>query len=237
MKITYQFSDKKGETYEVDANDKTQFINPYDNDSARYNDRNSNSAQQSCSLLTRKALLTTIAILLVLILSFCVGSLLCTLFGGSITLFKVGGPLHASCKVNWNIGSSCQDTTQKIINQIGKWNGTDCTGPQGDGEKCRYALTGRKDSSTNTILSATHTTPVHKYVDDLTFTLTPMGSSCQVQGYSTSETWYAHLDFGTNYCNLKNLITGSGLDKTNPFSENTNDDVCTQYSSADCTKY
>jgi len=28
------------------------------------------------------------------------------------------------------------------------------------------------------------------------------------QGYSRSETWYAYLDFGTNYCNLHNLITG-----------------------------
>ena len=30
-----------------------------------------------------------------------------------------------------------------------------------------------------------------------------------LQGYSTSETWYAILDYGTNYCNLHNLITGT----------------------------
>lgn len=29
-----------------------------------------------------------------------------------------------------------------------------------------------------------------------------------LQGYSTSETWYAVLDYGTNYCNLRNLIEG-----------------------------
>ena len=29
-----------------------------------------------------------------------------------------------------------------------------------------------------------------------------------LQGFSTSETWYAVLDYGTNYCNLHNLITG-----------------------------
>ena len=29
-----------------------------------------------------------------------------------------------------------------------------------------------------------------------------------LQGYSTSEVWYAVLDNGTNYCNLHNLITG-----------------------------
>ena len=31
---------------------------------------------------------------------------------------------------------------------------------------------------------------------------------CVLQGYSRSETWYALLDYGTNYCNLHNLITG-----------------------------
>lgn len=30
----------------------------------------------------------------------------------------------------------------------------------------------------------------------------------KLQGYSTSETWYAVLDYGTNYCNLRNLIEG-----------------------------
>lgn len=28
------------------------------------------------------------------------------------------------------------------------------------------------------------------------------------KGFSSSETWYAVLDYGTNYCNLNNLITG-----------------------------
>ena len=36
----------------------------------------------------------------------------------------------------------------------------------------------------------------------------PSLSSLYAQGYSTSETWYAVLDSGTNYCNLHNLITG-----------------------------
>ena len=29
-----------------------------------------------------------------------------------------------------------------------------------------------------------------------------------LQGYSTSQTWYAVMDYGTNYCNLFNLIQG-----------------------------
>jgi hypothetical protein len=31
------------------------------------------------------------------------------------------------------------------------------------------------------------------------------------QAYSTSSLWYAILDFGTNYCNLRNLLDGAGL--------------------------
>ena len=58
-----------------------------------------------------------------------------------------------------------------------------------------------------------------------------------MQGYSTSETWYAVLDSGTNYCNLHNLVTGSGLNMSPGFKEDVNDSSCTQYSSADCTKY
>ena len=29
-----------------------------------------------------------------------------------------------------------------------------------------------------------------------------------LQGYSTSETWYAVLDYSTNYCNMRNLLEG-----------------------------
>jgi hypothetical protein len=63
-------------------------------------------------------------------------------------------------------------------------------------------------SQTDTELKTTHTTPVKKYVDDQTFSFQTTTGGCSVQGYSTSETWYAVLDYGTNYCNLHNLITG-----------------------------
>lgn len=61
------------------------------------------------------------------------------------------------------------------------------------------------------INKATHETPVKHYVDDLTFTFKQNGADCNVDGSSSSETWYAVLDFGTNYCNLNNLITGNFL--------------------------
>ena len=42
------------------------------------------------------------------------------------------------------------------------------------------------------------------------------------------------LDFGTNYCNLFNLMDGSGLTKDEAYSEETDDGICTQHSSANC---
>ncbi|KAK7110172.1 uncharacterized protein [Littorina saxatilis] len=141
-------------------------------------------------------------------------------------------PLHASCKTKWDWPSTaCADVVSALEAQIAKWNNTEC----GSGEKCGYGLT----SKTSTQLQAKHVTPVKHYVDDLTFTFKPEGggSGCQVDGYSTSETWYAVLDYSTNYCNLHNLITGAGLDKVSGYSEQTSDSICTQFSSANCEKY
>jgi hypothetical protein len=71
-------------------------------------------------------------------------------------------------------------------------------------------------------------------LDDLTITFGAGDQNpCTVHGFSSSETWYAILDFGTNYCNLHNLATATTLQ----FTEKTSDSICTQYSSANCTKY
>ncbi|XP_061185550.1 uncharacterized protein LOC133193605 [Saccostrea echinata] len=152
---------------------------------------------------------------------------------GVVIGLAVSGPLHASCKIDWTFGISCNDVKTKIKGQISQWTTADnCAN---GGEKCLYKFV----SESGNTLKAKHETPVKHYVDDLTFTFLPSSSTakCNVQGFSTSETWYALLDYGTNYCNLHNLITGSGLDKVSGYSEKTSDSVCTQYSSANCTVY
>ena len=59
-----------------------------------------------------------------------------------------------------------------------------------------------------------------------------------LQGESESDAWYATLDFGTNYCNLKNLIVGANLiDQDNIYAENSTNEVCTMYSLAHCNFY
>ena len=47
------------------------------------------------------------------------------------------------------------------------------------------------------------------------------------QAYSVSET-LSLLDCGTNYCNLFNLMDGSGLVNDPAFTEDTNNFICTQ---------
>ena len=57
-----------------------------------------------------------------------------------------------------------------------------------------------------------------------------------IQAFSQSET-LSLLDYGTNYCNLFNLMDGSGLVQDSAYTEDTNDFICTQHSTADCDIY
>merc|ERR1712071_129285 len=144
----------------------------------------------------------------------------------------IGGPSHASCKADWTFGVSCEEAMQAIIDQMGAMSGPD--GCADGGEKCLYEYVSTEDN----VVKGTHTTPVAGYVDDLEFTFTSAADgTCSMHGFSTSETFYAVLDSSTNFCNMKNLITGAGLDQSEAFSEVTNDDICTQYSSANCDDY
>jgi len=143
--------------------------------------------------------------------------------------------LHAECSVKWTLSESCESAQEKIINQMILWDNEDCGTKPGDnsphGQKCLYKHTGTTGLET----TGTHTTPIHRYVDDLTFTFVP-GDGCLVDAHSISET-LSLLDYGTNYCNLFNLMDGSGLVNDPSFSEDTNDRICTQRSSADCDIY
>ncbi|XP_076811334.1 uncharacterized protein LOC143457102 [Clavelina lepadiformis] len=169
-----------------------------------------------------------------------------------------GYPYHASCCVKWKFPSlTCEAVQGKLLAQIKAWTGhKNC---KKGGEKCNYEL----KSNSSTDVTATHTTPKHGFVDFLHMKFIPFkkeiffpeyyaspdqhitfvkalgapSTGCKVHGCSRSEVWYAHLDFGTNYCNLHNLMTGSGLSNSTGFAEMTSDRICTQYSSANCDKY
>jgi len=146
----------------------------------------------------------------------------------------VGYPWHASCQADWTFGKPCPEVMGSIVSQMQAWEGPD--GCASGGERCLYQL---ERASGNTVMG-THATPVAHYVDELkmVFVNGTNNNTCRMQGYSRSKTWYAYLDSGTNYCNMRNLISGAGLDSNDTaFTEETNDGICTQYSSADCNKY
>merc|ERR1712062_372408 len=151
----------------------------------------------------------------------------------------IGIPIHASCEIDWTFGEPCESVHSKIVAQINEWDVEICPMTSEGcsklpcGQKCLYKLT----ETTETSITGTHTTPVARYVDDIAFDFTPNGSGCSVHGHSEAQKLLAFLDFGTNYCNLRNLIDGSGLSESNGFTEETSNGVCTQYSTADCTRY
>merc|ERR1712217_724906 len=99
----------------------------------------------------------------------------------------------------------------KIVDQMNAWDNEDCGTKPGDtepnGQKCLYHWTGNDGLITN----GTHTTPIHRYVDNLSFKFVPMSDgACLVDAYSQS-TPESILDYGTDYCNLFNLMDGCGL--------------------------
>ncbi|XP_070566687.1 uncharacterized protein [Ptychodera flava] len=147
-------------------------------------------------------------------------------------LIKVGAyPRHASCKVDWTFELPCQEVHDRIVSQMQKWKGPENC--ESGGEKCLYELT----SSDGGAITGKHTTPVNKYVDSLRFILDESDGLCKVKGTSSSDLDYAYLDYSTNYCNLHNLIEGAQLHTEKGYSETTDNDVCTQYSSANCEVY
>lgn len=170
----------------------------------------------------------------------------------------VNYPFHAECELTWKwTSTNCSSVKKALIDIATKWKGPDnCAN---GGEKCLYDIISISDAEVN----MTHTTPKQKYVDDLSFKfcdddaqcgrdsdvtqrmkraakvvfVTHDEKGCTVSGFSRSEVWYAILDYGTNYCNMRNLANGAKLSSKGDFSEEVSDESCTQYSSADCNKY
>jgi len=149
-------------------------------------------------------------------------------------------PWHASCSIEWSFSSPCDRVSNLLETQMKAWEGDKLCPTVSDtcpkmpcGQKCLYKVV----SSSEGVLVGEHQTPVARYVDDLTFSFASTAAGCDVKAYSTSRTWYAVLDMGTNYCNLRNLVDDSGLSAEDGFSESTRNSVCTQYESRDCTRF
>uniref|UniRef100_A0A3B5KYY3 Uncharacterized protein n=1 Tax=Xiphophorus couchianus TaxID=32473 RepID=A0A3B5KYY3_9TELE len=146
--------------------------------------------------------------------------------------FCYAGPIHAECKVDWYFGIPCRVVYESLVSQIKKWTTSSC---MAGGQRCLYKL----QSSSVHFITAKHTSPDKRYVEDINFRLVSYQffGSCHVTAMSISETWYAMKDHGTNYCNLYNLIEGSHLTQSRGYKEVTSEFLCTQRSTANCTVY
>ncbi|XP_018402428.1 PREDICTED: uncharacterized protein LOC108779505 [Cyphomyrmex costatus] len=149
--------------------------------------------------------------------------LLCIMIGG--TLFPY--PLHASCIVKWRFDDPCSHVMQKFRRQITNWSSWNTCRQRDD--TCQYTL---KLPVENNIIRATHRTS--KSLERIEIVFEEMNNTCFAKAASVSSGWFTIFDYGTNYCNLHNLIVGAGLDRHAKFQELTNDAVCTQFNMAVC---
>ncbi|XP_048020542.1 uncharacterized protein wu:fc46h12 [Megalobrama amblycephala] len=148
------------------------------------------------------------------------------------SLMATGEPLHAQCRVIWLFGIPCQDVFVSLVNQIKAWRGM--SGCMTVGQRCLYELV----SATPFHIVAKHTSRQWTSKQDLTFHLVATEESvCRVTGYSISKSWARLEDNGTTYCTLYNLIEGSGLVDAEGYKMYTNEWICLEYSTANCTIY
>ncbi|XP_027020051.1 uncharacterized protein LOC113654230 [Tachysurus fulvidraco] len=144
---------------------------------------------------------------------------------GGLLSVLAAGPLHAHCSVTWTVDIPCFDASSLLVNQIKEWTTDHCPLKS---QKCLFSLT----SVIGDDIIATHTTPVMRFIDDITFNFSSTSSdSCEIKGHSTSRSWYTILDSGSNYLNMYSLMRASGLSSAPSFTESTSDRTCTQYSS------
>ena len=132
---------------------------------------------------------------------------------------------HAHCAMATTLSASCSDVYSALSTTVAK--------PAWDPASGAYAV---KQEVAGSMIWVTRTTPTKHYVDDIEFTLTGTGASCEVSAKSRSET-LSYYDYDTNYCNMYNVFKSSGV----KFSPVTTDQCAWVPDAADveatCNKY
>ncbi|XP_012220942.1 uncharacterized protein [Linepithema humile] len=138
-------------------------------------------------------------------------------------------PLHASCIVKWKFDDPCTYVMQKFRCQIMNWSSWNvCRQREGN---CLYTL---KVPAEENVIQATHRMSNLKSLEKIKIVFEERNNTCFATGDSVSSGWFTVFDYGANYCNLRNLVVGAGLDRHMKFLELTSDAVCTQFDMAVC---
>eukprot|EP00117_Sycon_ciliatum_P006063 scpid71149/ scgid9757/ len=147
---------------------------------------------------------------------------------------QVGASLAAYCYVTWALPTTCSSATSKIVDQMSTWSGADC--PSTCSTCCYYTVTGQSTSGSVTTITGTHGIPIGSFQlkQDLKFILTPThgGEQCSVAASSVQESIFVIKDSGQDYCNLKNIMTGSSL--ATSATESVSGSSCTDLTEATC---
>ncbi|XP_033321706.2 uncharacterized protein LOC117217917 [Megalopta genalis] len=165
------------------------------------------------------------------LISCCISALLTALVCYLLVTLLFPYPLHASCTVKWKFKDPCTYVMQKFRCQILNWSSNVNCGPRAG--KCLYKLSEPKSDESN-IIRATHTGLDMRTMETMKITFENMNRSCLATGESVSNDWFRVFDYGTNYCNLRNLVTGIGFEKSPRFFELTTNAICTQYNTETC---
>jgi hypothetical protein len=107
--------------------------------------------------------------------------------------------LHANCAMATTVSAPCSD----VYASFNKTVKTPSFDPAGG----IYAVKQEVEGSS---IWVTRTTPTKHYVDDIEFTLTGTGATCNIAAKSRSETM-SYYDYDTNYCNMYNVFRSSGV--------------------------
>jgi hypothetical protein len=132
---------------------------------------------------------------------------------------------HAHCGLTWQATVSCSKFIGFLAKEITAFSCTVC-------QEKNYTMVAR----TNTTITALHTTPVAKYVDDLSFTATQSGASCSVDAFSISRTLSLY-DYSTNFCSLFNLMRAFPSTVTYTTTLGNDQGGCPWHDQTMCDKY
>lgn len=154
----------------------------------------------------------------------------------SVNNTRVGIALPAYCSVSWTFGMDCISFRNNLIKQLMKWNGPDNCKNEKDPshphseQNCNYQLVSASTSS----VAGFHSSINGQTVDSFTFGLTQQSYGCSVNSESHTMDTAEIYDNGRNFCNMWNLVEGSGMSDVPKFSRDSSNRLCTQFTSAKC---
>jgi len=149
---------------------------------------------------------------------------------------QLAGKTRAECLVWWQIENiGCDVARESIEAKILEWNEAICH--EDPDETCWYPKL--LESNKEDMIETTHITqlvgPMGPIEDNIWihFSGYNNGASCRVMGLSRSPVGFK-WDYGTNYCNMYNLMEGAGLThEAAGFREITSKNICTGYDMPD----